>query len=244
MPDIKLARERSVNNLQLLYTIVVSLAIAQTLRSLIEVISARGLTNFVEYYNHLFMFVSFIFIVVPFFHGANRYLDATYVTGERNASHYALLIDFIALFVEGLALFGLGMVINNLNVFYSLLAGLLVLDIAWVGSTSLTGESEADKVPKFKKWAAINAIAMAAILISVWSNLWPAELIKSIMLVLIVKARTIYDYVSVWGFYYPVEKELEQIPAPRPAPPPKPAGHGRANTSEGKQDGKNRNQTV
>lgn len=221
MANIKLARERSVNNLQLLYTIVVSLAIAQTLRHLIEVISAKGLTNFVEYYNELFMFISFIFIVVPFFHGANRYLDATYVTEERKAGHYALLIDFIALFMEGLALFGLGMVINNLNVFYSFLAGLLVLDIAWVGSTSLTGESKADKVPKFKKWAVMNALALAAILLSVWSNLWPTELIKSIMLVLIVMARTIYDYLSVWSFYYPVEKELEQIPAPRPAPPPK-----------------------
>jgi len=211
MADLKLARERSVNNLQLLYTIVVSLAITHTLKDVGKVISSAGLTNFMGFYNELFMFISFMFIVIPFFHGANRYLDATYVTGERNARHYALLIDFVALFIEGLALFVLGMVIINFNVFYSFLVGLLVFDIIWVGSTSLTGESESDKVFKFKKWAVINAIAVAAILISVWSNLWPSQLIKSIMLVLIVISRTIYDYVSVWGFYYP-------LPAPRPAP--------------------------
>lgn len=101
MPDIGKARERSVNNLQRLYAIVVSLSIAYTLKGLIEVISASGLTNIVEYYNELFMFISFIFIVIPFFHGANRYLDATYVTGERNATHYGLLVDFIALFCRG-----------------------------------------------------------------------------------------------------------------------------------------------
>ena len=221
MPDIGKARERSVNNLQRLYAIVVSLSIAYTLKGLIEVISASGLTNIAEYYNELFMFISFIFIVIPFFHGANRYLDATYVTGERNATHYGLLVDFIALFVEGLALFGLGMVADNLRVFYSLLVGLLFFDIVWVGSTNFTAKNETDKVPKFKKWAVINAIAMAAILVSVWSNLWEGEFVKSIMLVLIVMARTIYDYVSVWEFYYPVEEGCEQIPAPRPAPPPK-----------------------
>ena len=221
MPNFRLARERSVNNLQRLYAIVVSLAIAHSLIQIIEIISNKGLTNFVGYYSELFMFFSFIVTLIPFFHGANRYLDATYVTGERTAGHYALLIDFIALFIEGLALFVLGMLITNLNVFYSFLVVLLVFDIAWVGSTTLTAKNESDKVPKFKKWASINAIAVAAILVSVWSNLWPGQLIKSTILVLIIIARTIYDYVSVWGFYYPLINEQEQIPAPRPAPVPK-----------------------
>jgi len=238
MADIVKARERSVNNLQLLYTIVISLAIAQTLKHLIEVISATGWTNFRQYCNEIFMFISFIFIVVPFFHGANRYLDATYVTEERNAKHYALLIDFIALFIEGLALFGLGMLTSNLEVFYSLLVGLLALDIAWVGSTNLTGEGRTDKVPKFRKWAVINAVAMAGILISVWSNLWQDELVKGIMLVLIVMARTIYDYVSVWEFYYPVEGGSKQVLAPRPAPPPKRETAGPSAQPVAKLDGK------
>ena len=223
MPDLIKARERSVNNLQRLYTIVISLAIVQALRQLIEIISEKGLGDFDQYYSELFMCLSFLFTVVPFFHGANRYLDATYVTGERVANYRALLIDFIVLFIEGLVLFGLSMVINNLTVFYTLLASLLALDIAWVGSTQLTAEKEADKVPKFKKWASINALAIAAISISVWSRLWVSEIVKNIMLTLIVIARTIYDYISVWEFYYPQEKGLEQLPAPRPAPPPKTA---------------------
>jgi hypothetical protein len=227
MADLIKARERSVSNLQRLYIIVVSLAVAQSLKHLIEVISESGLKNFEMYYDEVLIFISFIFVMVPFFHGGNRYLDATYVTGERKAKKYALVIDFFVLFAEALLLFVLAMISESREAFYTVLVILLLLDILWVASTHFTTRDDTGKGPKFKKWAIVNCISVVAITVSVWSNLlnwefWNGDLVKNVMLSAIVVCRTFYDYYSVWGFYYPVEEEYEIIPAPRPAPPPNP----------------------
>lgn len=226
MPDYLKARERSVSNLQRLYVIVVSLGIAYYIRHLVEVINEVGIFNILNYYNDLFMFISYIFIVVPFFHGANRYLDATYVTGERSGKTYGLLIDFVALFAQGLVLFVLAIVSSvSREVFYTTLVFLLVLDIIWVGLTYFTADKEHEERPKFTMWASINIIAVAALLVSVWSNLfnwefWHGEHVKNIMLLAIVVTRTVFDYLLVWDFYYPPPDGFEQTPAPLPAPPP------------------------
>lgn len=217
--DAKEARKRSVDNLQRLYTVVVSLAVTEMLRRMLNPPAAD--------YASWLMFCSFLFTVVPFYHGANRYLDATYVTGERTAKHFALMFDFIFLFLEGLLLFALAMQAPNRELFYTLLAALFVFDAIWVGFTNFTGEHESDKVPSYTKWAIVNIAAAAMLMVSVWSNLfvefWANDLAKNVALVVTAIGRTCYDYISVWSFYYPRGEEsppYDNIPAPRPAPPP------------------------
>jgi hypothetical protein len=224
MKDLREARKRSVDNLQRLYTVVVSLAVTESLRSLLVGFKA---TNIVADYTQWLMFLSLIVTVVPFYHGANRYLDATYVTGERSANQYALMVDFIFLFFEGLLFFGLAMVTSNEALFYSVLSCLFLLDIIWVGATNLTASSEADKMQGYKGWAFINFFAFAALLIFVWSNLlnwefWTTPTVKSIALVGVAVARTVFDYLRVWRFYYPADGESVSgnLPAPAPAPLP------------------------
>src|SRR5687768_14410856 len=163
--DLKEARKRSVDNLQRLYTVVVSLAVTESLRRLL-VDYPDGIAG----YEHWLMFVSLIFTVVPFYHGANRYLDATYVTNERSANHPALMIDFVMLFLEGLMFFGLAMLMANTALFYTVLAGLFLLDIVWVGMTNLTATTEADKMAGYGVWALINFVALVSLLVFVWSN--------------------------------------------------------------------------
>lgn len=224
MKDLKEARKRSVDNLQRLYTVVVSLAVTESLKRLLLNFSSQGT---VAGYKEWLMFVSLIVTAVPFYHGANRYLDATYVTGERSAKHHALMLDFIMLFLEGLLFFGLAMVIANEALFYSVLAILLLFDIVWVGSTNLTATGESDKMAGYFKWASINFLAIAALLVSVWSNLlywefWSSDVAKSIALVAVAIARTVFDYIRVWRFYYPADDtpKSDNIPAPPPAPLP------------------------
>ena len=216
------ARKRSVDNLQRLYTVVVSLAVTESLRRLLVNYSTSGQ---VAGLSEWLMFVSLIFTVVPFYHGANRYLDATYVTEERSAKTAALMVDFIMLFLEGLLFFGLAMVMANEAHFYTVLAGLFLLDIIWVGTTNLTATGESDKMPGFAKWAFINFLAFSALLIFVWSNVlnfqfWQTDRARSIALVTVAIVRTVFDYVRVWHFYYPSDA---LPPAPPPAPPPPPA---------------------
>lgn len=228
--DLKEARKRSVDNLQRLYTFIVSLAVTESLRRLLMVFgaSADNATPAIETTSRLdatLMFVSLIFTVVPFYHGANRYLDATYVTNERAAIREALAIDFLLLFLEGLLFFVLAVLTTNTPYFYSVLGILFLFDAFWVWTTNLTAKTEADRFPKIKKWATVNLVAALLLFIFVWSNLlriemWADEVVNSIVLVLVPIARTLYDYYSVWDFYYPRSEGSISIPAPPPAPTP------------------------
>jgi|GEM_PF-1439221 len=221
MANWEKARERSVSNLQRLYVIVVSLAVTQHLRHLIDLVIQVGFVNFSKYYSDLFIFISFIFIVVPFFHGANRYLDATYVTGERFGKAHGLLVDFVALFGQGMILYIMAIVASNREIFYTMLAILLFLDTLWVMLTRVTVEVESRQQPHYWRWARINGLVGTAILLVAWSDLkfwerWPVELIKNVLLLGLVAARTVYDYVLVWDFYYPVQRGHDQLPAEMP----------------------------
>ncbi len=211
---VEKARERSVNNLQRLYTVVISLAITVTLKNLFEDVlgygttSGNGVLDFPKYYGHLLRFISFIVTVVPFFHGANRYLDETYVTGESGARRYALLIDFIAFFLEGLGIFVLAMYARIDNNFYVVLGVVLLFDILWVLSTYITATGNK---PKIKWWAVVNIGTVSAVFIVLWSSLCPGDVVKSWILVLICTLRTALDYILVWPLYYP------EMPVPFPA---------------------------
>lgn len=154
--------------------------------------------------------VSFLFTIVPFYHGASRYLDATYITGERKAQRSALLIDFVFLFTEGVLFFVLAEFIKDQQAFYSTLALLLLLDVVWVLSSAklwsvpLSGSAEVPNT-RYTLWALINAVAVVVIWVSARSNLWPGTMIQSVTLAACAVGRTIVDYALVFGFYYPPE---------------------------------------
>jgi len=218
-PDLKAARTRSVDNLQRLYTVVISLAITEALRR----IAAPPTPT----YNSWLILLSLIATVVPFYHGANRYLDSTYVTGERAALHFALMIDFLFLFFEGLLFFVLAMNSGSREAFYTWLAGLFVFDIVWVSFAHMAALREGEADPGFYRWAMMNVIATIALLLFLWSNLlkwefWPTDLTKNIALCAVVFLRTVYDYKNVWSFYYPraQDRPYDRLVAPRPAPAP------------------------
>jgi hypothetical protein len=218
---IDTARTRSIDNLQRLYTVVVSLAITESLRRLFLTTQTLTLSDIAAV-------LSLIATIIPFYHGANRYLDATYVTGERSEPKSgALMADFIAIFIEGIAFFILAVLISNTKVFFSILAGLFMFDALWVSFTKLTENIEEKKVgPSYRKWAVINIIFGIFILISIWSNLlkwqfWETETVKLIALACAAILRTVLDYIQVWRFYYPLQKGAPDVlPAPLPAPVP------------------------
>jgi hypothetical protein len=216
------ARKRSVDNLQRVYTVVISLAIAESLRRLLSEFGDCGkLPGFAP----VLAVISLIITIIPFYHGANRYLDSTYVTGERSAKPGALMLDFIAIFGEGLVFFILSLIIKSTAIFFTLLAALFIFDSFWVWLTKLTSNSEADKGAEYKTWAFVNIASALFLLISFWSNLfqwnfWPSPTIQVTAASIAVLVRTIFDYGTVWNFYYPPPSDDKYImPVPRPAVP-------------------------
>jgi hypothetical protein len=141
------------------------------------------------------------------------------------------MIDFVAIFMEGLAFFVLAILINNTVLFFTILAALFLFDAAWVGFTQLTGSNDGGQ-PSYGWWAVANVAASCLILLSVWSNIfnwnfWPTDIAKLIAVGVIAVMRTLVDYWTVWAFYCPPSEGNPYImPVPLPARPPR-RGKGR-----------------
>ncbi len=217
-------RERSVGQLLWLYTIVISLATVECLRQLL---SGYGVTGKAPGLPAVAAAISFLATVAPMCHGVSRYLDATYLAGERQAMPGALLVDAVMVALQAVLLVALAILVQNTTVFFTLLAFLFILQVAWVWLTDLTAGSEEERSPEFRSWALVNVVAAALVLISLWSNLlrwsfWPSTVVQALAIALVAVGRTTYEYVSVWSYYYPAADRSGYImPAPRPAPVPR-----------------------
>lgn len=151
--------------------------------------------------------------VVPFYHGASRYLDAAYVTGERTSVKYALLLDFVFLFIESIIFFTLATLILDSRKSYFCFTFLLLFDIIWVGTTVLTTSTPSSSrgiVPGIGKWAILNIITIVIVLLLYWSTfntltIWRVTFAPSVLLAIIATVRSVLDYYLVWEFYYPRE---------------------------------------
>ncbi len=192
---------RSIDNLQRLYTVVISLAVTELIKNVLPTITKPG--NYAEWLTT----IALLFTVVRFYHGANRYLDATYVTGERSASSkHSLLLDFVVLFVEGLLIYSLSFFWNRESLFYTILALLLLVDCAWILITGLHTDDKSDPASLYKKWGLLNLVVALLLIVPVYSlKLAPTVLpmYKSVFFCALAVVRTVIDYWGSWRFYYP-----------------------------------------
>lgn len=205
----KEARKRSVEHLQRLLTVVVSLAVAQALQRLVFVDTVPNSPDYPDWV----MFISFFVTLVPFFHGANRYLDAAYITLESPARPIGLVCDFFFLLIESMIFYLMAAFIGALPTFYWILFTLLILDAIWVGITFLYKQ---DKSPANKKqakfsylpWLGLNVVA-ALLLVWVANTTTLPSTARLVLLGLLSIIRTALDYWLSLPVYFPV-------PAPNP----------------------------
>jgi hypothetical protein len=212
------SRKRSVDNLQRIYTFVVSLSVVEALRRVLT-----DLPKIPELDVWLRLGVVLV-TVIPFYHGANRYLDAAYVTGERSSVRYALLVDFLFLFVEGILFFVLSLVIREASWFYIVFVILLAIDILWVLSTGFTSRVErgAVDIPGIGRWALINVFCVLIVLLIHWTAMLPVQFWKysfaqPALFCVAAILRSFFDYYFQWTFYYP---ETTSSQAAEPDAPP------------------------
>ena len=149
-------------------------------------------------------FLSFLLVVVPFYHGMNRHLDFCYI--EHDRAPKALLGDFVAFFLESCILFWIANSIGpGLRPFVALGVLLLVDSIwAWV-SLRIDRESVSATV---KAWSINNIVALTigavvGLLVRSEVDLWLLEL---------VFIRTVIDYEISWKFYFPPKAEATPSP--------------------------------
>jgi hypothetical protein len=114
--------------LENLYSVVVGLGLSLSIFNLID--TTR--TPIPIKLELLPFFLAFIVTLIPFYHGALRHLDITYVEqGGKQVRNGALFADFAILFIEGCLLLALAVLLSTPQFFAWGLAALLAIDTIW-----------------------------------------------------------------------------------------------------------------
>lgn len=198
------AKQKSVENLKDLYSIIVGVALSYAIYTIIDTHQKTIPVKF----SLLPCFVAFIVTLIPFYHGALRHLDRTYVeSGGKQTRGGALLADFLLLFAEACLLLILAVLLAAPGFFVWALATLFALDAIWGFAAHLAFTQDVGSKPEVK-WAVLNLITTAVLAVCLFELAFPpsalaanASLLPVVAIVTIV--RTVLDYVLCWGFYYP-----------------------------------------
>jgi hypothetical protein len=190
-------KERSVDSLEQIYSVVIALAIAQAIESLLKDPARGALLEPSQVRDGLPAFVAILVTLVPFWHGMNRHLDRCYVEKKTAVVRGAVLFDFWAFCVEASLLFAAGWSLRSGIHSFIALGLLLSVDMFW---------SYVSHQIHFRKqkshalvWSQIN---MAAIVIAILIVAFACQH-KTILLMVVAVLRTIVDYWKGWDFYFP-----------------------------------------
>lgn len=199
------AQKNSVRNLENLYSIVVGLGLSLAIVNLID--STRApipvKAELVPF------FLAFLVTLIPFYHGALRHLDITYVEkGGKHVRSGALLADFAVLFIESCLLLALALLLPTPQFFAWGLAVLLAVDTIWAFSAHLAFSP--DVKPKAEtRWALLNLITTAVLTIylvligALPPTPGPGDAKLMIGILVVSCVRTVIDYALSWHVYYP-----------------------------------------
>lgn len=201
-------KENSVKSLTSLYTVVVGVALSLAIVGLID--PKRGLES--VSWSPLLLFISFVATLFPFYHGALRHLDDAYI--ENDSAHIkdgALIIDFVLLFLHGIAFVILSLLLTKPGHFAWVLVALLTIDVVW-GLFAHFASSARGKHTAEWKWTSINFVFVG---LAVWylidNEIFMKDLSNPIKLSFPIAfacvARTVVDYIWCRSFYFPVDKK-------------------------------------
>jgi hypothetical protein len=196
-------KTRSVDSLQKIYAVVIALAIAQAIQSLLKDPVSGTLLPLSKVAVGLPAFVALLFTLVPFWHGMNRHLDRCYLEKKSAVVHGAVLLDFATFCLEASLLFAAGWSLRSGIYSFIALGGLLLVDMLW-GFISHQIHFPGQK-SHVRRWSAINLVA---IVIAILIVDYPFQH-QLIILMVVAIVRSIADYWLCWDFYFPREKAAQ-----------------------------------
>ena len=232
--------ERGVDNLQRLYTIVIGIALTEALARFVlgpgfrtSAVAAPATLYLAAYVPTM---VAFVATLLPFYHGALRYLDETYVINATRVKPSALLVDFLVLFVEAnrtrkstkradgltrvkpsallvdfLVLFVEAKIFYwmalTLNDWRSFFQVMLILLVVDTVWIAFTFFYSGTFLQVWK-WGVINVASLVAVWVVLYTPLIIEEK-KQTGLVALALIRTAIDYVWNWTFFHPTDGVVE-----------------------------------
>ena len=125
--------EHIVRTLQVLYTVMVGLALTEAVRIFVKSIGNKALFSH-DMILFTVTFIAFFATVIPFYHGMNVHLFLNHVKRplEDNESRIIYpLIDIGAFMIMGMILFSMALSIGNVTLFLTLWFILISIDVIW-----------------------------------------------------------------------------------------------------------------
>ncbi len=192
--------ERSVDSLQMIYAVIVALAIGKAIQATF-IDTSTGLFKFdSSLFNYLPAFLTFVVTIVPFYHGMNRHLDKCYIENTERHVEGALLFDFLVFFFEASILFSFSTSIKSGLQSFLVLGVLLLVDIFWALISHWIHYRKFK--PSVVRWSLINSGAIA-LGVFIYLNTSYTQGSKAFLLFVIAIIRSALDYGFLWRFYFP-----------------------------------------
>ena len=197
------AIKSTIDSLQTIYTVVLGLSLGEAFMQFV----AEDPANKTEHricWERMVNLISFLFLIIPFFHGMNRYFFDTYLKSLGPGSRYGghLLVDCAVFTSEGGLFFILCRSLSRTQWrrFYFTVIALLALDLGW-SSIVIWRSSSAIQAWIILDVAGIVAISLILTIFRSKQNL--GLRLGPIVGLVVVFLRTVADYWSSWSFYFP-----------------------------------------
>jgi hypothetical protein len=202
----------NIKILENFYSFLIGLAVTRATVELIEIWKVASLKTppYAEI-GATILFVSLMITIVPFYQGMNRFLYDSHVVRplEYPESRTSpLFLDLNAFFILSGILLAMGQFLRDPHVYFYLWASLLIIDIMWA-ITVWIWRGGGGPI-----WARNNMFWLIVAIIywtfAVWLDyltFLPTEYRSVIpyVIVLFELARTVFDYLLNWKFYFPAE---------------------------------------
>lgn len=141
-------------------------------------------------------FLTFIIVLIPFYHGASRYLDETYIINKDKVHPLIGLIDFIFFFTEAIFFYIIALLISQPKSFFFWVIALLLLDVIWLLFVRITSKKRFNDIIY---WFILNIITAPILFVCI--IILSDNIITWIILLIIMLIRTMLDYI-LEGFFY------------------------------------------
>lgn len=204
--------QTTISDLQRIYTIVLALAIGEAFKQFIPD-AHRKLEERKLNWDQLFALASFLLLVLPFFQGMSRHMFIEYHEGPLRHSYPEwLLLDCIAFTVEGALFFVLSRTVSarQWTRFYFTVLLLLVVDGAWALIELMFPISQ---VHAIRTWFWLDVVFALLFGLALLVLRRRKYFVGAIVGLVLMVARSGFDYGLMWDFYFPPKLSRSQLKA-------------------------------
>ncbi|MGP8217340.1 MAG: hypothetical protein ACLQQ4_17360 [Bacteroidia bacterium] len=211
-PD-KTPTERAVTNLQLLFNLIIGLALTRGVQTVLTDSVSNKILPWKEIISNIAPFFVFALLIIPFTQGMNRYFEKTYLEDkEMQKVSGALLFDFMIFFAESICLYAFSVTLDFEPHSLIILLLLFMVDSFWVFMLlkSLWKSYSFPVIEKnIKSFLYLNlATLLIGVIISItlyyFLNNYFSHNQIAIIWVFLASIRTFFDYKINWNFYFPI----------------------------------------